>query len=77
MSEDDNILLVDGFGEALIGSGYRYGHPEIAVYDIKKCISVLQQQDMSYEEAVEYLDFNVFGAWVGERTPIFVDLGEQ
>jgi len=74
---DEETLLADGFDEALIGTGYRCGQPEIAVYDIKKCISVLQQQDMSYEEAVEYLDFNVFGAWVGERTPIFVDLKEE
>ena len=71
---DEETLLADGFEEALIGSGYRYGQPEIAVYDIEKCISVLRQQDMSYEEAVEHLDFNVFGAWVGEKTPIFVTL---
>ena len=28
---------------------------------------------MSYEEAVEYFDFNVEGAYMGEKTPIWVD----
>ena len=74
---DEETLLADGFDEALIGTGYRCGQPEIAVYDIKKCVSVLESQGMSHEEAKEHLDFNVFGAWVGEKAPIFVDLEEE
>ena len=27
---------------------------------------------MTEEEALEYFDYNVQGAWVGEGTPIFV-----
>ena len=29
---------------------------------------------MSDEEAMEYFDFNVIGAWVGEHTPVFLEL---
>ena len=29
---------------------------------------------MSYEDAVEYFDFNVEQAYVGESTPMFIDL---
>jgi hypothetical protein len=28
---------------------------------------------MSYEEAIEYFEYNVLGAYVGENTPIFID----
>jgi hypothetical protein len=43
------------------------------VYDLNKCIEVLVDRDgMSQEEAVEYMDFNVLGAYVGEETPIFL-----
>ena len=28
---------------------------------------------MTQEEANEFFEFNVVGAWVGEQTPIFVD----
>jgi hypothetical protein len=27
---------------------------------------------MEWEEAVEYVDYNIVGAWVGEQTPIIV-----
>jgi hypothetical protein len=26
---------------------------------------------------MEYLDFNVIGAWVGEKTPMYIDLDFQ
>ncbi len=28
---------------------------------------------MSYEEAEEYIDFNIVGAWIGDTTPIIVN----
>ena len=42
------------------------------VYDYSKAIEALKKQGMSDVEAVEYFDFNVGGAYVGERTPIFI-----
>ena len=44
------------------------------VYDYDKMINVLVTRDsMTYEEAEEYLDFNVIGAWIGDTTPIIVN----
>ena len=74
---EDGILLADGFNDALIGNGHRCGQPDIAVYDQAKCIELLMTRDgMTDEEAVEFFEFNVVGAWVGEQTPIFVCLGD-
>ena len=28
---------------------------------------------MSHEEAVEYFEFNIVGAWIGDDTPCFID----
>ena len=70
----EELLLADGFEAALIGTGERWGQPTIAVYDREKCIEVLEKRDgMTQEEANEFFEFNVVGAWVGEQTPIFVD----
>jgi hypothetical protein len=33
----------------------------------------MEDMDCSEEEAMEFFEFNVVGAWVGEHTPIFVD----
>ena len=27
---------------------------------------------MTYEEAIEYFDYNILGAWMGEYTPVFI-----
>ena len=69
----DGALLADGFEDALIGYGYQFNYP-IAVYSRKGCIDILMNDGiMDYEEATEYFDFNVAGAYVGESTPVFLD----
>ena len=65
-------LLADGFEDAFMGYGFQFTHA-VAVYDILKCIYILVERDgMDHEEAWEYFDFNVTGAWVGDHTPIFM-----
>jgi hypothetical protein len=65
-------LLADGFEEAYIGLCMRF-NTVLAAYDYDKCIAVLSQRDgMSYDEAVEFFEFNTLGAWVGEGTPVFI-----
>jgi hypothetical protein len=27
---------------------------------------------MTYEEAMEYFDYNILGAWMGEYTPVYI-----
>jgi len=69
---DETVLLADGFEDAFVGIGRQFGKP-IAVYDRLKCIDILKE-DMSEEEAEEYFQFNVEGSYVGESTPIFLEL---
>lgn len=72
MEQYEGCLMADGFEEALIGFGTRFNNP-VTIYDLNKCIAILVDGDgMSHEEALEYMDFNVLGAYVGEETPIFL-----
>lgn len=65
-------LYAYGFEDALIGLGYQF-NTQLAVYDWDECVSILTQRDgMTYDEAIEFMDFNVTGAWVGNNTPVFV-----
>jgi hypothetical protein len=69
-----DALTADGFDEALIGIARRCGQPDLAVYDIDKCIQILVERDgMTEEQAREYLEFNSIGAWVGDSTPIWLE----
>jgi hypothetical protein len=74
--ENENALLADGYEDALIGVGHRAGGA-IAVYDCEKCLKVLMDRDkMTYEEAQEFFDFNTLGSFVGEFTPVFLEIAE-
>ena len=66
-------LYADGFEDALVGIGYRCGQQALAVYSVQKCIAILRERDgMDYDGALECLEFNSIGAWVGEHTPIWM-----
>ena len=63
------------FDVAIVGIAERIGMSEVVVYDITKIIDVLCERDgMDRDMAAEYYEFNILGAYVGERTPIFINL---
>jgi hypothetical protein len=64
---DETFLKADGFDEAVIG----VDETEMRlIYSVSKCIEILKR-DMSEEDAKEYFSFNVSGAYVGDKTPIW------
>jgi len=67
--QDEEILIADGFDEAVIGIDYS---SKRLIYSISGCISVLCRE-MSEEDAVEHFFYNVAGAYVGEKTPIWCE----
>tara|TARA_B110000503_G_C6856197_1_gene292926 strand:+ start:299 stop:598 length:300 start_codon:yes stop_codon:yes gene_type:complete len=70
---DEEMLLMDGFEDAFIGFSRRCGQPTLATYSFLKMLQVLvDRDDMSFEEAEEYIMFNCEGAWMGALTPIIL-----
>tara|TARA_R100000458_G_C8170539_1_gene171202 strand:- start:402 stop:668 length:267 start_codon:yes stop_codon:yes gene_type:complete len=70
-----DALFLDGFDDALIGIGRRTGTLEVAVYDYAKCVGIMIERDgSSHDDAVDYMEYNVTGAYVGENGPIVVEL---
>jgi hypothetical protein len=69
---DLEILLADGFENAFLGIGQQF-NTYFAVYNKNKCIEILAEE-MTEGEAEEYFDYNVVGAYVGENTPVFIDI---
>ena len=41
------------------------------IYSKSLCINILISQGMTEEEALEYFEFNVSSAWLGDMTPIW------
>lgn len=72
---ETEFLSADGFEDAIIGVVFdNMNGVERIAYSKTKCINILIDRDnMTYEEALEYFDFNVEGAYVGKKTPIWVE----
>ena len=78
MCEENGIslLLADGLDSAFIGyheGDLDIGPPPRAVYDKRACVQCLVDDGMDESDAIEYLEFNTFSAWVGPQTPIFIN----
>ncbi len=66
---NEEALLVDGHDNALAG----YDIQGRAIYLVENILETLTERDgMTREEAIEFFDFNIAGAYVGEYTPIYI-----
>lgn len=71
--EGDGCLIADGLDGAIVGISYGPDGSRV-VYDIERCVAVVMERDgMDFEEAREFLEFNTFCAWVGPRSPIYIE----
>tara|TARA_R110000824_G_scaffold6612_2_gene30541 strand:+ start:7310 stop:7588 length:279 start_codon:yes stop_codon:yes gene_type:complete len=73
-----DALLADGLDEAIIGVGNQFTNTPVVVYDYDKCIEIfMRDNDWDYEDAMDWMQFNVIGAYMGEGTPIFMTVFSQ
>lgn len=69
---DENLLFADGLDAAIIGVEMNED-PFRVVYDKDKIVQILMKKNKwSYDDANDYAHFNIYGAHVGERTPIYI-----
>lgn len=66
---DDTFVIADGFDDAIIGVD---DNNLKIVYDIDEVINILIRDGMEADEAIEYYEYNIAGAYVGENTPSFI-----
>jgi len=82
MTDDDReweigMMQMDGYDDCVVGTVTRFGISPVLCYDLHKVICKMIADGMSEEEAYEYYNFNMLGAWVGDGTPAFICLGEH
>jgi hypothetical protein len=74
----DEAMKVVGHDNAIIGVAERQSQIPVIAYDKEQVIHNLMSDDeMTRQEAIEYFEFNIAGAWVGEGTPVFISLFER
>ena len=70
-ADTEDVLFVDCLDKAIIGF-----EPNLwkVVYSRNRVIDILYKRDgMGLEEALEFAEYNIFGAIVGEKTPLWVE----
>lgn len=65
------FLSEDEFDEAIIGVVERAGGSPVIAYDTQKILDILEQS-MPMEDAQEYFDYNILGAYMGDKTPVYI-----
>ena len=66
----EDIIFANGYDSAIIGidpATFR------VIYSRNKTIESFVEDGWDVEEAVEFCEYNVFSAWIGEKTPIWVE----
>ncbi len=75
---NEDAIVFDDLDEAIIGMAERAGSVSVAIYDYEKCVEIFMKNDgMSREDAIEWMEFNVVSAYVGEHTPMFLHPFEE
>lgn len=69
MYPEEGFIKADGFDEAIIGVSTDIR----LVYSIDKIIESLMK-DMTEDDALDYFYFNIDGAYLGDKTPIYIHL---
>tara|TARA_R110002094_G_scaffold24477_1_gene36734 strand:- start:3 stop:281 length:279 start_codon:yes stop_codon:yes gene_type:complete len=71
-------LTADGLDAAIIGYGSQHGTDPVVIYDYDTCVEIfMKDNDWDYDGAIEWMEFNVVGSYVGTGTPIFMMRGEE
>lgn len=70
-----DAALWTGLDDAIIGIALR-GTKPVAVYDYDLMVGVfMRNEDWTRDDAVEWVEFNILDAHVGDGTPFHVRLG--
>jgi len=70
---DQDLLFMSEpeYDDAIIGVMERAGGSPVIAYDTQKILDILERS-MSVEEAQEFFEYNILGAYVGDKTPVYI-----
>lgn len=67
---DPTILTADGYDDCIMGLTFR--EDELVALYSANCIIDKLAQDMPEDEAAEYFGYNIEGAYMGVKTPLYI-----
>ena len=65
---EEQFMIITDHDNAIIGFDVK---TMVLVYSVNQILKNLQQH-MTKDEAIEFFDYNISEAYVGEKTPLFI-----
>lgn len=69
------MLKIDGHDNAILGPAMVWldgSQTQVLVYDAEQIRANLMKDGLSFEDAREFIEFNIEGAYMGDGTPVLV-----
>jgi len=68
------LITADGLDKAIIGTVVAFGRSETVLYSIKKILEIMMERDdMTKKEAIEFFELNILGSYNGQGMPSFMN----
>lgn len=71
-AQSEDVLFADGFDDAIIGFDPNLWKVVYSRYKVIR-ITFENSQGMTEQEAIEFAEYNIFGAYMGEKTPVWAE----
>ena len=70
-----DALLLDPeyFDDAIVGIIHDFNRTAVCYSELKIIELLMSEDKMDYDEAVEYYQYNILGAWMGEWSPMYLE----
>lgn len=76
LEREEAVIFADGLDDAIIGHTFDFGpsgYVMRVVYGFDEVIETLMKTGpMSYDDAVEFFNFNIGGAYIGPNQPLYL-----
>ena len=73
VDDGDGVLEYPELRPYLVGIVERCGQPPTYCYDRSAVVAHFAEEFGDYDDAVDYVDFNLLGLYAGVTTPFFLD----
>ena len=71
-SYGEELIFADGFDDAIIGVATGFDSQRVVYCYVSMIETMMKEDDISYEDALDWIEYNTLGSYVGKNTPIYV-----
>jgi hypothetical protein len=70
----EELLFLDGYDDAIIGTATNDDGDTVICYSVDRMVdAVMRQENITYDEAMEWVSYNTLSAYLGKLTPIYIE----